>query len=85
VLVLANTHNTYLLPPGKFGLGCHFVYAADDSMTLERSETPPKPSSNVPFRRDTDFVDRESIFSQIEEKCAVIGSWTALVGFGGVG
>jgi hypothetical protein len=54
-------------------------------MTLERSETPPKPSSNVPFRRDPDFVDRDSIFNQIEEKCAVLGSWTALVGLGGVG
>jgi hypothetical protein len=62
-----------------------FTLAADNSATLERPETPPKPSSNVPFRRDPDFVDRDSIFNQIEEKCAVLGSWTALVGLGGVG
>jgi hypothetical protein len=62
-----------------------FTLAADNSAMLERPETPPKTSSNVPFLRDPDFVDRDSIFNQIEEKCAVLGSWTALVGFGGVG
>ena len=62
-----------------------FELVTDGSATLERPETPPKPSSNMPFRPDPDFVNRESIFNQIEEKCAVLGSRTALVGLGGVG
>jgi hypothetical protein len=64
---------------------CLFTLAADDNATLERPETPPKPSSTVPFRRDQDFVERGELLSQIEQKCAVPGSWTALVGLGGVG
>ncbi|KAF2463408.1 TPR-like protein [Lindgomyces ingoldianus] len=48
-------------------------------------ETPPNPSSTVPFRRDVDFVERGLILDQIHHKCATPGSWTALVGLGGVG
>ena len=59
--------------------------AADDSATLERPETPPKPSSNVPFRRDPHFVDRGTLLDQIREKCATPASRIALVGLGGVG
>ena len=51
----------------------------------ERPETPPNPSSTVPFRRDKDFVERGVLFDQIQQKCAVPGSWTALIGLGGVG
>jgi len=47
-------------------------------------ETPPNPSIVIPFSRDTDFVER-AILDQIHQKCAVLGSWTALVGLGGVG
>ena len=53
--------------------------------TLERAETPPSPSSTVPFRRDLDFVERGAVLDQIYQKCATPGSWTALVGLGGVG
>ena len=57
---------------------------ANDSPALERLETPPNPSVVIPFSRDTDFVER-GILDQIHQKCAVLGSRTALVGLGGVG
>ena len=47
--------------------------------------TLPDPSSNIPFRRDPDFVDRGAILDQIHQKCALPASRTALVGLGGVG
>ncbi|PMD13580.1 TPR-like protein [Hyaloscypha hepaticicola] len=50
----------------------------------EQLETPPNPSIVIPFSRDTDFVER-GILDQIHQKCAVLGSRTALVGLGGVG
>jgi len=59
--------------------------SADDCPHQERPESPPSPSSIVPFRRDQDFVERGVLFDQIQQKCAVPGSWTALVGLGGVG
>ncbi|PMD27600.1 hypothetical protein NA56DRAFT_667207 [Hyaloscypha hepaticicola] len=52
---------------------------------LERLETPPNPSVVIPFSHDTDFVERGIILDQIYQKCAVLGSRTALVGLGGVG
>ncbi|KAH8760639.1 P-loop containing nucleoside triphosphate hydrolase protein [Hyaloscypha finlandica] len=51
----------------------------------ERVETPPNPSVVIPFSRDTDFVERGILLDQIHQKCAVLGSRTALVGLGGVG
>jgi hypothetical protein len=39
----------------------------------------------VPFGRDADFVERGAILDQTHQKCAVLGSRTALVGLGGVG
>ncbi|KAH7364016.1 putative kinesin [Rhexocercosporidium sp. MPI-PUGE-AT-0058] len=50
----------------------------------ERPETTPNPSIVIPFSRDADFVER-GILDQIQQKCAVSGSRTALVGLGGVG
>ncbi|OCK74142.1 TPR-like protein [Lepidopterella palustris CBS 459.81] len=44
----------------------------------------PIPSSTVPFRRDRDFVDRETL-SDIRQRCSQPSSRTALVGLGGVG
>jgi hypothetical protein len=58
---------------------------ANDGPALERLETPPNPSVVIPFSRDTDFVERGIILDQIHQKCAVLGSRTALVGLGGVG
>ncbi|KAF2801895.1 HET-domain-containing protein [Mytilinidion resinicola] len=44
-----------------------------------------KPSSNVPFPRDNDFVDRGNILEQINERCSQPAGRAALVGFGGFG
>ncbi|KAF2838466.1 putative kinesin [Patellaria atrata CBS 101060] len=52
---------------------------------IERPETPPSPSCNIPFCRDPDFVDRGTLLDQIHEKCSTPASRIALVGFGGVG
>ncbi|PVH69231.1 hypothetical protein DL98DRAFT_554516 [Cadophora sp. DSE1049] len=54
------------------------------SRSAEQLETLPNSSIVIPFIRDTDFVER-AILDQIYEKCAVLGSRTALVGLGGVG
>ncbi|KAJ5100680.1 hypothetical protein N7456_006732 [Penicillium angulare] len=51
----------------------------------ERPETPPRPLSTVPFPRDPDFVHRDPLVDQINNKRSVPGSRTALVGLGGVG
>ncbi|KAL8822503.1 MAG: hypothetical protein Q9191_006762 [Dirinaria sp. TL-2023a] len=42
-------------------------------------------SSNIPFRRDSDFVDLGVILDQLHQKCTLPASRTALVGFGEVG
>ena len=52
------------------------------------SVTPPTlpcPSSNIPFGRDLDFVDRGDILDQLHRKCVLPASRTVLVGLGGVG
>ncbi|KAJ5174495.1 P-loop containing nucleoside triphosphate hydrolase protein [Penicillium canariense] len=53
--------------------------------SAERPETPPRPLSTVPFRRDPDFIDRRSLLDQISEKGTTPGARVALVGLGGVG
>jgi Heterokaryon incompatibility protein (HET) len=44
----------------------------------------PSPSSTVPFRRDDDFINRDSL-DKIRQICARPASRAALVGLGGVG
>jgi hypothetical protein len=73
------------LPSGKLASKSNKVGYPVLTARQARPETPPNPSSNVPFRRDADFVDRKIILDQVYERCAVPGSWTALVGLGGVG
>ncbi|KAF2263124.1 hypothetical protein CC78DRAFT_560967 [Lojkania enalia] len=51
----------------------------------ERLETLPNPSIFIPFSRDRDFVARGTILDQVDQKCSIPGSRTALVGLGGVG
>ncbi|RYP30977.1 hypothetical protein DL767_005984 [Monosporascus sp. MG133] len=51
----------------------------------ERPETPPRPSSTIPFRRDADFVERKTILDRIHQACSTPASRVALVGLGGVG
>lgn len=45
----------------------------------------PKPLWTVPFPPDPDFVSREALLEQIDEKVSIPGSRIALVGLGGVG
>jgi hypothetical protein len=56
---------------------------------LLRPSSPSKPllepSSNVPFRRDEDFVDRSDILASIDLRCSRPAGRAALVGFGGFG
>ncbi|KAL6229200.1 hypothetical protein BDW75DRAFT_245948 [Aspergillus navahoensis] len=76
----SNSHNYGLQVGHNAGnIETHHHYAA------ERPETPPSPSLSIPFLRDPDFVDRGTILNQLHHRCAAPGSWTALVGLGGVG
>jgi hypothetical protein len=54
---------------------------------LEKEIDPPKvvPCSTVPFRRDSDFVDRECLVKQVTNSLSVPASRVSLVGLGGVG
>ena len=69
-------------PPGKSQVQANPALIM--SRPAEPPETPPNPSIVIPFSRDADFVER-GILDQIHQKCAVLGSRTALVGLGGVG
>ncbi|KAH8742291.1 hypothetical protein F5883DRAFT_656864 [Diaporthe sp. PMI_573] len=51
----------------------------------EPLEAPPKPSCTIPFGRDPDFIDRETLLDQIHRTCSRPASRAALVGLGGVG
>ncbi|KAJ6092788.1 hypothetical protein N7486_008077, partial [Penicillium sp. IBT 16267x] len=55
------------------------------ALISERPETPPAPLSTVPFRRDRDFVSRDTLLDEIHTKISVPGSRIALIGVGGVG
>ncbi|ETS78637.1 hypothetical protein PFICI_10699 [Pestalotiopsis fici W106-1] len=52
---------------------------------LDRPETPPTPTTNIPFSRDRDFVRREALLGQVHQLCAEAASRVALIGLGGVG
>jgi hypothetical protein len=72
-------------PPSRYvskGPGSTMLTAISLS---ERPETPPSPSSTVPFLRDSDYVDRQALLERVREKCSIPASRTALVGLGGVG
>ena len=60
---------------GRF---CHLL------IILVEPASPIKPIFSVPFRRDLYFVERESIFSQIEERAKASGC-VSLCGMGGMG
>lgn len=66
-------------------LKCVISIFADRRSWKERPETPPKPLSTVPFRRDPDFVGRGNLLDRILEKGSASASRIALVGLGGVG
>ena len=56
-----------------------------ESLKNESEDSPPSPSSNIPFLRDPDYVDRRSLLDQIHEKLSMLACRAALVGLGGVG
>lgn len=57
----------------------------DDRESVQQSRlTKPLPSSTVPFRRDDDFISRDSL-EKIHQICDRPASRAALVGLGGVG
>ncbi|KAI0184815.1 hypothetical protein EV127DRAFT_504239 [Xylaria flabelliformis] len=51
----------------------------------ERPETPPIPSSFIPFCRDSHFIERRTILDRMKQACSTTPSRAALVGLGGVG
>ncbi|KAI1737975.1 P-loop containing nucleoside triphosphate hydrolase protein [Xylaria scruposa] len=51
----------------------------------DRPETPPKPSSFIPFCQDRNFVERKDILDLMEQACSTTPSRVALMGLGGVG
>ncbi|CAG8220880.1 unnamed protein product [Penicillium salamii] len=58
---------------------------AEFHLPTERPDTPLSPVSTVLFRRDPDFVSRDTLLDQTHEKGSIAGSRVALVGLGGVG
>jgi hypothetical protein len=54
-------------------------------LSSKHEESPPAPSSTIPFPRDPDYVDRRSLLDQIHEKLSLLASRAALFGLGGVG
>ncbi|KAK3655914.1 hypothetical protein LTR22_010072, partial [Elasticomyces elasticus] len=74
---------------GYYSQGDHatmnFAHTYHTHMLPDRPETPPQPSSNVPFRRDPHFVERAPLADQIRAKLSEPAGRAALVGLGGVG
>lgn len=52
---------------------------------MDADPVQPRASSNVPFRRDPDYIDRTALVAQINIKLATPAARIALVGLGGVG
>ncbi|KAI0968709.1 P-loop containing nucleoside triphosphate hydrolase protein [Xylaria arbuscula] len=73
--------NNYGLEVGQNSGPIHAAF----HLPPDRPEAPPKPSFNVPFRRDPDFVERKTILDQIHQASLQPASRVALVGLGGVG
>ena len=72
-----------VLRPLQFDAPC--AQATDKHVSLERAETPPEPTSNVPFRRDLDFIERGDLLERIGAKVSQPAARVALVGLGGIG
>ncbi|MCJ1282866.1 hypothetical protein MMC26_002192 [Xylographa opegraphella] len=83
-------HNTYrndfitadIVQQGSGNAG-RDIYNAPVNVLHARQPKPP-PSSTVPFRRDDDFISRDSL-DKVRQICARPASRAALVGLGGVG
>nr|POF17809.1 vegetative incompatibility protein het-e-1 [Quercus suber] len=70
--------------PVLYGEGKAQAYARLGAL-LKQPEMSPRPSSNVPFRRDPHFVERVGLADQIRSKLAVPAGRAVLVGLGGIG
>ncbi|KAK4892981.1 hypothetical protein LTR49_028535, partial [Elasticomyces elasticus] len=81
--VQGGQNNRQINNPGVYHEGPAYTYKT--YLPLERPETPPRPTSNIPFRRDPDFVDRKELNDQIHAILSAGGARAALVGLGGVG
>ena len=57
---------------------------ADTSLSLSVLESKPRPCSTVPFRRDDNFIYRDTL-DKIHVRCTQPAARVALVGLGGVG
>ncbi|KAF2268798.1 HET-domain-containing protein [Lojkania enalia] len=53
--------------------------------STDQAKQKPRPSLNLPYNRDPDFVDRPDILTWINGRCLAKSSRTALVGLGGIG
>ncbi|KAF2740090.1 HET-domain-containing protein [Polyplosphaeria fusca] len=79
---------------GVFGVFMPLIYGEGEEHALSRlkettnrhnPQSLPTASSNVPFRRDCDFVDRGDILARVDERCSRPAGRAALVGVGGFG
>jgi hypothetical protein len=87
---------------GIFNVFMPLIYGEEDNAFVRLKEevdrrsggkitASPWPSSTVPFRRDTDFVDRrtsldgKTLLEKIQQQCATPAARVALVGIGGAG
>jgi hypothetical protein len=80
---------------GIFGVFMPLIYGEGEEHAISRlrkeivglgnHQALRKPCSNVPFRKDDDFVDRGDFLSRIDQRCLRSGGRAALVGFGGFG
>ncbi|KAB5581160.1 hypothetical protein GE09DRAFT_464613 [Coniochaeta sp. 2T2.1] len=59
--------------------------SAAPQWTWLETPTPPPPCANIPFFRDSDFVERGEILDQVDKRCSEPAARVALVGLGGVG
>ncbi|KAK5110698.1 hypothetical protein LTR85_000741 [Meristemomyces frigidus] len=60
-----------------------FALAADQDLPLERADTSPEPTSNVPFHPD--FVERGVLLARINAQVSQPAARVAVVGLGGIG
>ena len=63
----------------------YLIVWSDRTRIIEKPVGPSERVCTVPFRRDADFVHRQSILDQMHEKSTLPASRVALVGLGGVG
>ncbi|KAK3646859.1 hypothetical protein LTR56_008347 [Elasticomyces elasticus] len=71
--VFSGSGGRQIIKPGSYHEG-----PTNKGELLERAETPPEPTSNVPFRRDPDFIERGDLLDQIHAKISQPAARVAL-------